>query len=163
MHGPARFQAEQLELSQGGDGQPGIYRRGRSEFGPGQRPALRLQQPWRQIDFVSSGLGGFNNNLSGSDARSVTAQAGYQSGTSDGVDMGNTVDLHTDAAGAQTYFVSTAISDHFQLHLIYTPENPPDGLAGSSTATPLNPASLEYDWDTQVRVKTAWDGDAAAA
>ena len=106
----------------------------------------------RQINFTSSGLAGFNNNLSGADARAVSV-------TSSGGSLAS-VDFHTDPAGNVTTFVRTALSDHFLLHLIYTPDNPPVGLSGSTTGLPDNPASLEYDWDTLKRVEQAYDADA---
>ena len=119
----------------------------------------------RQINFVNQGepdpiygyAGGFNNNLTGSDARSVSATqpAGANSG----------IYTFTDQMGVSTTVYANVVpwnqninnggDFRFLLNKIYTADNPPLNINA-----PANAASLQYDYDSLRRVKQAWDGDA---
>ena len=95
----------------------------------------------RQLNFVASGRSGFNNNLLGSDARSVsvvvpnTAQA-------------NTV-IHTDPSGNQTKVVGSRLGmgnyQRYALSQVFTADN---------AAKP----NLQFSYDSLRRVQTASDG-----
>jgi RHS repeat-associated protein len=116
----------------------------------------------RQINFVNLGApdvlygyfaGGFTNNLTGTDARSVGVTGNGGGWT------------FTDQTGAQTTVVSTVVpwglplgtyDSRYLLSKIYTADNPPVG----GIAAPLTPPSLEYDYDSLRRVMQAKDGDA---
>ncbi len=97
----------------------------------------------RQINFTASGLGGFNNNLSGADGRSVTV-----TNNSDGSDT------HTDPVGDPTRFTYTTlpwgtsgyftIEHYLGLNQVFTADNP-------------SQPSLEYDYDTLRRISQAKD------
>jgi RHS repeat-associated protein len=99
-----------------------------------------------------------NNTLTGSDARQITMSEQW-----DG--FGNLLDTHTDPMHNQTSFLSQPISwwgtpNYLRLTKVYTADNPPAGVTNYVSVVPTNAANIEYDYDTQRRVATAWDADA---
>lgn len=91
----------------------------------------------RQINFVSSGLGGFNNGLSGGDLRTV--------GVSPSTFTPNTTSVaHTDPAGAVTTLNFSKNGTGWQLDNV---------LQADNTTTP----ALAYSYDTLIRVKQVQD------
>lgn len=67
----------------------------------------------RTIRFINSGLGGFNNGLTGADLRSVTVNAPATTGRM----------THTDPQGKVTAFDVTLVGDRYQLTSVYTADN----------------------------------------
>ncbi|MEI6460230.1 MAG: hypothetical protein WCP04_15055, partial [Pseudomonadota bacterium] len=88
----------------------------------------------RQINFVNSGLGGFNNNLTGSDARAVTV--------SENADGNRTT--HTDPSGTTTIVAHSVVGDRNLLNQVYT--------ADSATVPSFN-----YVYDTLYRPQSVQD------
>lgn len=104
----------------------------------------------RKIDFINGGSGGFNNGLTGSDARSVTISA-VTNGT-----------VFTDPSGNQTTVTATGvtwygINNHPLLKAVYAADNPAFGTISTTTGLASNPPTLQYDYDTLRRVQTAHD------
>ncbi|HYG27019.1 MAG TPA: hypothetical protein VD906_08940, partial [Caulobacteraceae bacterium] len=84
----------------------------------------------QKIKFVNSGLGGFNNGLTGADLRSVTVSGG-----------------HVDAESNLTKFSSGTFGGRYILKEVWTPDAP-------------TTASLRYVYDLNGRIKEAWDANA---
>jgi RHS repeat-associated protein len=102
----------------------------------------------RQINFVSSGLGGFNNGLSGADARSVGV-------TPNPVTATTTSTTHTDPAGVQTQLNVSRFGSRWLLNSVYAAVGPMT-LPLPSPTTPV----LAYTYDSLGRVKQAQDAEA---
>lgn len=86
----------------------------------------------RRINFVQSGLGGFDNGLTGGDRRAVTV-------TTSGLQT-----VHTDPAGHQTAFETTYYGDQHRLAQVFAADN---------AGTP----ALRYTYDVLGRVREAYD------
>jgi len=98
----------------------------------------------RVINFVDNGLGGFNNGLSGADARSVQV-------TPDPIAVTSTSVTHTDPAGVQTQINFTLTGGGWRLSQVLASVGPM-----SSPPAPTTPM-LQYTYDTLGRVQTAQD------
>jgi RHS repeat-associated protein len=90
----------------------------------------------RQINFVSSGLGGFNNGLTGADLRTV--------GTTGPIILTTTTVTHTEPTNAQTTINFSHFGNRWILNNV---------LRADNTTTP----ALAYTYDSLGRVKQAQD------
>jgi len=126
----------------------------------------------RKIDFVNGGTpdngsytGGFNNGLTGGDARSVSmslistassAGAAYTQTDQSGNQTSIIAGVVPWYGGADMLSGATQIPNHFLLTKVYAADNAAFGLS-TTNPFPSNPATLQYDYDSLRRVKTAYD------